>query len=211
MIAARRPDKAAQRVRLGVGLLAVIAVLLMAAWAVLFARLLEADRTIAARVREDAMWAVFQADRHAAALLHAVRESLIRGDSTQHDTVMMAYDVLYSRAMLLERGAFVIDLSPESEIGRLSAARTGEVKDLAAAFDALDPASPGYLATLARLEPRIAALREGMAHLLLESNQAVSQSRVDERALRQSIHDRLGWSAGLLVMAFAGIGLLLAL
>lgn len=211
MISARRPASTAQRMRLGVGLLAAIAVLLMGAWAVLFSRLLEADRTIAARVREDAMWAVFQADRHAAALLHAVRETLIRGDSSGHDAVMMAYDVLYSRAMLLERGAFVIDLSSESGVGQLSAARTGEVLELADAFDALDPSGAGYLTELARLEPRITALRDGMAQLLLESNQAVSQSRVDERTLRQSIHDRLGWSAGLLVMAFAGIGLLLAI
>lgn len=210
MIAARRPDKAAQRVRLGVGLLAGLAVLLMGAWAVLFSRLLEVDRTIAARVREDAMWAVFQADRHAAALLHAVRETLIRGDNAGHDAVMTAYDVLYSRAMLLERGAFVIDLSADTGIGQLSVARTGEVLALADEFDALDPSGAGYLTALASLEPRIATLRDGMAHLLLESNQAVSQSRVDERALRQSIHDRLGWSAGLLVMAFAGIGLLLA-
>jgi two-component system, sensor histidine kinase len=210
VILARRPAKAAQRVRLGVGLLAGLAVLLMGAWAVLFSRLLDADRAMAARVREDAIWAVFQADRHAAALLHAVRETLIRGDSTGHDALMTAYDVLYSRAMLLERGAFVIDLSSESGVGRQSAERTGEVRDLAGEFDTLDPASDGYQAALARLEPRIAALRAGMAQLLLDSNQAVSQSRVDERTLRQSIHDRLGWSAGLLVMAFAGIGLLLA-
>ncbi len=211
MIPARRPAGTARRLRLGVGLLAGIAVVLMAAWVVLFTRLLDADRAIAARVREDAMWAVFQADRHTAGLLQAVREALIRGDSTRHDAVMEAYDVLYSRAMLLERGAFAIDLGPQSAIGPLSAARTGDVLGLAADFDALDPADPGYLPALARLEPRIAALRDGMAHLLLQANHTVNQSRVDERRVRQSIHDRLGWSAGLLVMAFAGIGLLLVL
>jgi signal transduction histidine kinase/FixJ family two-component response regulator len=200
----------ALRVRLGVGLLAGVAVVLMGSWVVLFARLLEADRVIAARVREDAMWAVFQADRHAAGLLHVVRESLISASSTRHDDVVVAYDVLYSRAMLLERGAFAIDLSTGTEVGKLSAARTGEVLALAPVFDALDPESPAYLDDLARLEPRIAALREGMAQLLLASNQAVSESRVAERRAREAIHDRLGWSAGLLVLAFLGIGALLA-
>lgn len=210
MITPRRPAAAAMRVRLGVGLLAGVAVVLMGSWVVLFARLLEADRVIAARVREDAMWAVFQADRHAAGLLHAVRESLTSGSNVLHDDVVVAYDVLYSRAMLLERGAFAIDLSTGTEIGQLSASRTAEVLALAPDFDALDPGAPGYLADLARLEPRIAALRAGMAQLLLASNQAVSQGRVAERKAREAIHDRLGWSAGLLVLAFLGIGALLA-
>lgn len=211
MITARRPATAARRVRLGVGLLAGVAVILMGSWVVLFSRLLEADRAIAARVREDAMWAVFQADRHAAGLLHAVRETLTSGKTALHDDVLLAYDVLYSRALLLERGAFAIDLSTETDVGKLSAARTGEVLALAAEIDALDPSAPGYLAELARLEPRIAALREGMAQLLLASNQAISQGRVAERMAREAIHDRLGWSAGLLVLAFLGIGALLAI
>lgn len=210
MISSRRPPEVALRVRLGVGLLAGVAVVLMGSWVVLFARLLEADRVIAARVREDAMWAVFQADRHSAGLLHALRESLISKTNTLYDDVIVAYDVLYSRAVLLERGAFAIDLSTGTEVGKLSAARTGEVMALAPVFDELDPHSPTYLDDLAGLEPRIAALREGMSQLLLASNQAVSQARVAERRAREAIHDRLGWSAGLLVLAFLGIGALLA-
>ena len=209
MIFSRRPTAAARRVQLGVGLLAGIAVLLMGSWVVLFSRLLEADRAMAARVREDAMWAVFQADRHTVSLLHAVRESLTRGTNALHDDVILAYDVLYSRARLLERGAFAIDLSTGTDIGQLSAARTAEVLALAPEFDALDPESPGYLSHIAQLEPRLVALRDDMAQLLLASNHAVNQGRVTEREERELIHDRLAWSAGLLVLAFLGIGALL--
>lgn len=211
MIASRRPTAAAMRLRLGVMLLAGAAIMLMGTWVVLFARLLEADRTIATRVREDAMWAVFQSDRNTAGLLHAVREVLVRGTPDRHEDVTVAYDVLYSRAMLLERGAFAIDLSGRTELGRQSTAHTAEIRALAPDFDALDPASPTYVDDLARLEPRIAALRDGMARLLLAANQEISLSRVAERKLREAIHDRLGWSAGLLVLAFLGIGTLLAL
>jgi two-component system, sensor histidine kinase len=205
----RRPTAGAFRLRLGVGLLAGAAVVLMGSWVVLFSRLIEADRVIASRVREDAIWAVFQADRHAAALLHVVRESLTSSTHDFHDDVVEAYDVLYSRAMLLERGAFAIDLSTETEVGQQSAARTREVVALAPEIDALDPESPTYLAALARLEPRITVLRTGMSELLLASNHAVSEGRVAERKAREAIHDRLGLSAGLLVLAFLGIGALL--
>jgi two-component system, sensor histidine kinase len=209
LITQRRPASAGLRVRLSVGVLAGVAIVLLASWIVLFARLLEAERAIVARVREDAMWAVFQADRHATQLLHAIHESLLIRTSARHDDLIVAYDVLYSSAMLLERGAFAIDLSHATEVGQLSAARTGDVLALAPDFDSLDPADPDYIAQIARLEPRVAALRAGMSELLLASNHAVSAARAAERQDRQAIHDRLAWSAGLLVLAFLGIGALL--
>ncbi|MEH7827664.1 hybrid sensor histidine kinase/response regulator [Gemmobacter denitrificans] len=205
MISARRPASAAFRLRLAIGLLASAAVILMGVWVFMFSQLLAADREMAARVREDAMWAVFQADRHAASLLHSTREALVSADPGYHKDILSAYDVLYSRAILLERGAFVIDLKGTSEIGRLSAARTAEVTSLAPSIDALKPDDPDYLSDLAALLPQIAALREGMAQLLLETNHQMSLARVAERSARQSIHDRLGWSAALLVLAFMGI------
>ena len=211
MISSRRPAAAALRVRWAVGLLTGAALVLMGAWVLMFSQLLDADRTMAARVREDAMWAVFQADRHAASLLYAVRAVLVSADPAGHGEVMTSYDVLYSRAQLLERGAFAIELNGGTALGLQSAARTAEVTGLAPDLDRLDPKDAGYLQDLRDIEPRIAALREGMAQLLLAANQEISLSRVAEREARKVIHDRLGWSAGLLVLAFLGIGLLLVI
>ena len=208
MISARHPA-AAMRVRVAAMFLACAALLLLVAWVVLFSRLLAADRTMVSRVREDAIWAVFQADRHAASLQHHLRQLLVSRDRTRHKDLRLAYDVLYSRAVLLERGAFAIDLTGGTDLGRASVARTGEVLELATAFDALDPASGTYFADLVALEPRVDALRQGMSDLLLAANQEISRSRVTERDARKVIQDRLGWSAGLLVLAFLGIGILL--
>ena len=208
MISARHPA-AAMRVRMAAAFLAGAALLLLVAWVVLFSRLLAADRTMASRVREDAMWAVFQADRHAASLQHNLRQVLLSRDRTRHKDLRLAYDVLYSRAVLLERGAFAIDLTGGTELGRASMARTAEVLDLAPAFDALAVESQTYFLELAALEPKVDILRKGMSDLLLAANQEISQSRVTERDARKIIQDRLGWSAGLLVLAFFGIGFLL--
>lgn len=209
MIKALRPAAGGTRVQLWLNFLAGAAVLLMAIWVVLFIRLLDAEREISTRVREDAMWAVFQADRHAGALLYSLREGVMSGGPTGHDDLMVAYDVLYSRAELLARGAFAIDLSGQTAFGKLSVARTSEVLSLAPEFDRLTPESPDYMSDLKRLEPRIAALRDGMAQLVLAANAAVSEGRVTERATRKAIHDGLGLSAAFLVVAFLGIGSLL--
>ena len=208
MILARHPG-AAIRVRVAVAFLAGAALLLLVAWVVLFARLLAADRTMASLVREDAMWAVFQADRHAASLQHNLEQLLVSRDPARHGDLRLAYDVLYSRAVLLERGAFAIDLNGGTDLGRASVARTGEVLALADAIDALDATSSDYFEKLAQLEPQVVALRKGMADLLLAANQEINESRVEERDARKTIHDRLGWSAALLVLAFLGIGVLL--
>ncbi|WP_246831431.1 hybrid sensor histidine kinase/response regulator [Pseudotabrizicola formosa] len=203
------PAAGRARVYLWLNFLAGAAVFFMAVWVVFFLRLLAAEREITTRVREDAMWAVFQADRHAAALLHILREGVMQGNSAGYHDLMVAYDVLYSRAKLLERGAFAIDLSGQTALGQLSIARTAEVTSLAPEFDRLSPASRDYLLDLKRLEPRIAALRDGMGQLVLAANAAVSEGRVAERATRKAIHDGLGLSAAFLVVAFFGIATLL--
>lgn len=199
-----------RRIKIVVWLLAGLAVLLMGIWATLFLRLLEADRVIATRVREDAMWAMFQADRHAATLLHLVRETLTSKAPERHPEVMQTYDILFSRAQLLDRGTFGLDLTIATELGQASLQRTQQVQALAEMFDALDPAHPDYLSELAQLLPEIMNLRQGLSNLLLTFNHAMSESRVKERTARKVIHDQLALSAGFLVLAFFGIGALLA-
>jgi len=206
-----RPALSARRMTLGVALLSLSALALMIAWVVLFVQLLQSDRAMDARVREDAMWAVFQADRNAHTLMHLTELVVRMQDASLHDDLMEAYDILYSRSSLLQRGAFRIDLHDATDLAQLAGSTAAEVHGLADRFDSLDPGASGYLADVEALMPDIRGIRLGLADLTLKTNYAMSLLRVDERAARSRIHDRLGASGAVLVLAFVGIGAMLAL
>ncbi|TVP73023.1 MAG: response regulator [Rhodobacteraceae bacterium] len=195
----------------GLVLLGGIALAFMTAWVVLFAKLLEADRAMDTRVREDAMWAVFQADRHSHTLLHLSDLAIRTQDTALHNDLIRAYDILYSRATLLEGGAFLIDLRGTNELGTLASSTARLVHSLADRIDALAPGSEDYFSALRTLYPTFEHIRERHADLVLKTNHAMNLLRVEERAERQYIVDRLGASGGLLVLAFLGIGAILAL
>ncbi len=211
MISRRGAAFSPRRMTQGLVLLGGIALAFMMAWVVLFAKLLEADRAMDTRVREDAMWAVFQADRHSHTLLHLTDLAIRTQDAALHDDLIRAYDILYSRSTLLEGGAFMIDLRGTNELGELASSTAQLVHGLAGRIDALAPVSEDYLTELRDLYPTFEHIRDSHAELLLKTNHAMSQLRVEERAERQYILDRLGASGGLLVLAFLGIGAILAL
>ncbi len=211
MISRRGAAFSTRRMTQGLVLLGGIALAFMTAWVVLFAKLLEADRAMDTRVREDAMWAVFQADRHAHTLLHLSELAIRTQDTALHDDLVRAYDILYSRATLLEGGAFVIDLRGTNELGELARSTARLVHDLADQIDALTPGGEEYFSALRSLHPTFEHIRARNADLVLKTNHAMNLLRVEERAERRYIADRLGASGGLLVLAFLGIGAILAL
>jgi len=60
----RRRSSQPWKGRFGVAFLSLLAFLFVAAAGILFMRLLDAERDMDSIVREDAVWAVFQTDRH---------------------------------------------------------------------------------------------------------------------------------------------------
>lgn len=192
---------------LALGVLA--ASLLVGSW-MLFARLVATDRAILASVREDAMWATYQADRHAQALKWQLEATLLAGDPTRFGQVLAAFDILYSRAVLLERGAFSIDLTDHTGIGDISVRGTAMVIDLAGMVDAINPDAPTVMDDLRALQPLVEEIAVQMADLTLRSNAALSQLRVSDREEQRRNFIQLGVGVGLIVVVFLGIAALLA-
>lgn len=190
------------------GTIALVAVL---AAGLQFIRLLDADREMDAVVREDAMWAVFQADRHVRELHSLARLISETDDRGRHDQLIRAYDILYSRMTLLERGTFLLDLSTDGGLSAEARALAGFFIDLAPQFDALDPATPDYRATVAGLLEALTPWRARSNDLLLRANADTNAMRVAERALRATIADRLALLALVLILAVIGIFVLLML
>jgi two-component system, sensor histidine kinase len=191
--------------------LGILAALLLAGSWMLFARLVATDRAIIASVREDAMWATYQAERHAQTLKWQVDTALMTGDATRLAGVLSAYDILYSRALLLERGAFSIDLTDETGIGGISIAGAKTIIGLADRIDAIDPAGPDVIDALRAIQPITDDIAVQMADLMLRSNAALADRRVKDRDEQRQNFIQLGIGVGLIVVVFLGIAVLLAL
>ena len=196
--------------RVGVAVLGLVALGTMIASSMLFLRLLDSERAMDALVREDAMWAVFQSDRHLRAFEHSVSLILETGDPAHHPQMLHHYDILYSRVRLLERGTFVLDLNTNGPLSALGNDLRGAIVPMAAAIDALDPASPGYLDAVAAMGADLPRLHEVSNDLVLAANAEINAARVRERDQRRRLQDQLAVLAMVGILAFIGIfGLLM--
>ena len=206
----RRKPRRPLRGRLGLVVLGTIALVAVLAAGLQFMRLLDTERAMDAVVREDAMWAVFQTDRHVRDLHARARMIGATDDAGQHDQLVQSYDVLYSRVALLERGTFLLDLSADGNLSSKARELATFVMDLAPRIDAIDSTAPDYAATMAGFAAELAPWLTHSNELLLRANADTNTMRVAERALRGDIQDRLAWLALVLILAFLGIfGLLL--
>jgi len=208
---ARRHAPGQARNRLGVALLGLVAVAtVLTAW-LLFMRLLETEKDMDAIVREDAIWAIFQTDRHIRELESLARLTAETGSSRFHEALIHSYDILYSRVSLLDRGSFLLDLRDDDRLSGNAHMLSRFVLDLAPRIDALDPAAAQYQADVAAIAAGIAPWLAVANAMLLDANAGMNALRVADRDLRSSLHDQLAWLALVLILAFLGILALLML
>jgi len=225
---ARRPPRATARGRFGLIGLSIVALLAVLAAGTQFMRLLDSERAMDAVVREDAMWAVFQTDRHIRELhtqlrLTAAATAPATGTGTgtgtgssaagapRHDQLIQSYDILYSRVVLLERGTFLLDLTAERRLAGTARDMATFILGLEGPVDALDPGAADYGAQVAALAAQVAPWVAVSNDLLLRANADTNTMRVEERTLRGQLQDNLARLALVLILAFIGIFALLLL
>lgn len=210
MTAKRRQPRASGRSRLGVAILGLIALGTMIGASLLFLRLLDTERAMDSLVREDAMWAVFQSDRHLRAFEHEVALILETADPRHHDQMLRHYDILFSRVRLLERGTFVLDINSHGPLSALAGDLRRSVVGMADTLDRLEPGTPAYPIDLSALSRDLPRLHEVSNNLVLAANAEINAARVRERDQRRALQDQLAILASLGVLAFLGIfGLLM--
>jgi signal transduction histidine kinase/DNA-binding NarL/FixJ family response regulator/HPt (histidine-containing phosphotransfer) domain-containing protein len=189
--------------------LGVVALCLVITAGVLFMRLLDNERQMDAIVREDAMWAVFQTDRHMRQFHQSALLMVARDDPDMLAEVIRNYDILYSRVALLERGTFLLDLTETRELSAMADQLNSFVFGLEAQIDNLDTADPRLSDQIAALAKEIEGYGAVANDLVLGANAALNQVRVDDRAVRAQMQDQLAILAVALVFAFIGIFALL--
>ncbi len=172
-------------------------------------RLLDNERQMDEIVREDAMWAVFQTDRHMRQFHHAAQLLVAHDDAELLPEVIRIYDILYSRVVLLERGTFLLDLTETHGLSAIAHQINSFVFGLEARIDNLDPSSPYLSEVIAELAGEVEGYKSLTNDLVLGANAAINQMRVDDRTARAQMQDQLAILAVALVFAFIGIFALL--
>ncbi|MCH8467970.1 MAG: hypothetical protein LAT78_15530, partial [Roseinatronobacter sp.] len=209
---ARAGDVDARRNRIGVFALSLVAAVAMLGASYQFVRLLNVGRAMDVVVREDAMWAVFQADRHMRDFHTQLRfMSSYGGGAEQHVVLLRSYDILYSRVILLERGTFHLDLGGGGRLAEKARSLAEFVTGLERRMDALDPAAPDYLVQVQDLLAKTAPYPAFTNALLLEANAGMNALRSAERDLRNAVQDQFVVKMVIMVSAFWGIFCLLIL
>ena len=104
--------------RLAIGVLALVVISLGTFIAILmmFSGLNERQREIDAGVREDAVWAAYQADREAGRMLQALLLALSDPSVVNLRDLDLRYDILYSRAPLMTQGKFARQIASDEKV-----------------------------------------------------------------------------------------------
>jgi len=198
------------RMRRSLFVLGGVSLILILSTIYLFALLYQSRRAMAESVREDAMWAAYQTDRQAGAMGAAIDHVLLSGDPVELPAVARAYDLLYSRATLLEEGSFAIKFNTTPELAGQAARVSRGIMGMVAPVEAL-PAAPGELprGELENLREQVDAVMAESHALVLATDGALDTARVAARAEVREVETALGVNVGLLVVGFTGIVALL--
>ncbi len=195
-----------RRIGASIILLAVASAVLLVATVWLFASLSERQDSVAQSVREDAVWAAFQADREASRLIEVALDPV----GATPERLTLQYDLLYSRIGLLGGGKYVIAFGKAPGVSDSAALVSERVLALAPTMDAIaaDPtvASREVAAILAQARH----IQDATGKLLMAANAAVNGMRVKERAEALATYSWIGASVTALTLVLVLIVALLA-
>ncbi|MGR3496424.1 ATP-binding protein [Citreimonas sp.] len=182
----------------GIVLLGAACVGVFIAIATIFAGVQARQNSFDASVREDALWAAYQADREVARFidhLHAAR----RDPTDRHlADVLLRYDILYSRASILRQGKFADGIVADDDVAARATAVHDAIVDLAGTVDAASADDARLIAALADLLDHARALQALTEALVQETNSASNIARVTSR--EEASADYRTIAAGVVVM-----------
>lgn len=190
-----RPQRQVSR-SVGLSILALTALSFVLAGTiiVMFLALIERHNATEQSVRENALWAAYQADREASRLV----ESLSRHDLEATQT---HYDILYSRVSLIGSGQYAVSFTAQSQVGRKAMLLADSVFGMVETMDLLRSRPELFSGRRLSLLQQASAARLASADLIMTANAAISESKVHERAEEQAAY----WNLGLAVVILTGV------
>jgi signal transduction histidine kinase/CheY-like chemotaxis protein len=176
----------------------------------LFANLTQHERRARDSVREDAIWAAYQLSNEAGQLQLAIDAALHHSDAAAIQALTTRFDVLYSRASFLVQGQYAVKFDGDADIAALSEQCYAAIMAMTPAFDAMVGADYVTKPDIEALVAPAETLKELGAELLIKTNTHINETRVQSRAVTETIALRLAGGVTALVLAFISIVILMA-
>jgi signal transduction histidine kinase/CheY-like chemotaxis protein len=188
-----------------IALLIFITIGIFAAMMQLFATLYRSQNAVAWSVREDAMWAAFQADREVGRLIEALRIAQHTPIQANIDAALLRYDLLYSRGLLLERDSFAIKFNDTSPVAQAAQETQEAIFGLEALIDSIGDRASSFALVSVRLIDAATRAQALSGNLVVVTNSALNDARVAERAEVARTNLGLMISAILVAVLFVSI------
>ncbi|WP_052951590.1 hybrid sensor histidine kinase/response regulator [Devosia soli] len=195
-----------RRIGLGIVILTILSVGLLTSVIWLFAGVNERQNAVRASVREDMVWAAYQADREAARLIEAIRDALISGDIVQ---VSKRFDLLYSRTQLITQGSYAEMFGANSSVQELASAVSARIHDLLPVMDLIAADPEEFRGREDSILQQANIARKATGDLLVSTNAAINLLRLAERQETLATYWRIGASVAALTITLVLIVTLL--
>ena len=196
-----------RRIGLGIAVLTVTSILMLAATMWLFAGLRDRQMAEAQSVRENALWAVFQADREANHLTEAI--AALKSDGTVED-MLLRFDLLYSRIALLGSGEYAQMFGEDAKVGAEAKAVNDAVRVLTPQMDQIAAAPDTLAALLPAISQAAEDIRSTTGRLLVDANSAINHVRVQDRSTALATYLQIEFAVATLTIVLVAIVVLLA-
>ncbi|WP_111431842.1 ATP-binding protein [Rhodobacteraceae bacterium DSL-40] len=196
--------------RLGASIvmLIVVSIFVAATALTLFGSLKERQRGIRAAARESVVWGVFQARLEIKDFIEAMQGIELDPSSKTIDKAFVRYDVLYSRAGLLEEGAYADHARAYPEIAVLTDRIHSGILDLAPVIDGLSHDPAAVQAVLPDLLRQARLIDADMNRLTQLAKASSNESAVGDREQLSALYARMGIAFVILVVVIGVIVLL---
>lgn len=188
-------------------LIALSAVLMLALGG-LFAHLAYTQTTVQDRIREDALWAVYQLDRETRMLSQAIALTAGRA-SVEAEAVaamVLRYDILYSRLSILDNSKYAPFLETSRTFQDARNEVRGKVTGLEPIFNRMTEDGVAERAELDRIAATLTGLLRVTEEMLTSTNVSVAAARADSRS-EVLVLQQL--SAAVMLALICSIGLLI--
>ena len=195
-----------RRIGLGIVILTILSVGLLTSVIWLFVGLNERQNAVRASVREDMVWAAYQADREAARLIEATRDALISGDVVH---VSKRFDLLYSRTQLITQGSYAEMFGASSSVQELASAVSARIRDMLPVMDLIAADPEVFRGREDGILQQANAARKATGDLLVATNAAINLLRLAERHETLATYWRIGASVAALTFTLVLIVTLL--
>ncbi len=200
----------ARPIRVGAIVLVVLIVVLMGNVAGIFKALDERSRAAVDAAREDMVWAVYQLERETEKLHELLLIGSLGRETPDVREISRRYDILYSRLGMFGEGQVATRFSQNGELSGLIAGIRSGILGLAPRFDIIAATKSASREQLASLAGEIKQIENRAADLIMLTNTAHNNQKVEERAEVQGLYLQMAAGlAGTLAVFVALIALLI--